>query len=177
MKDGRVGGVMQNKISTNDVQIAAENIALHLCPRLRLTEHSALDERGIDGWLDGKSIQIKGDQTIALTGNIYHEIYEKTRGNEQQLWRASPHSAQVWIFITDGFAILTSMNALCLAEIGLGLKKISETSVGFLVPIRKMERYKHTRIEHALWPFPRAIKPIAEKWLHRNTLFPVPPDL
>ena len=70
------------------------------------------DKKGTDGYgfgLFGEDrVQIKYDQRIAASGNIYHELYEKTKGNPSQLWRASPHAAKWYIFTTVGLAWLVA---------------------------------------------------------------------
>lgn len=113
-----------------------EKMAQALWPELQLTENgSELDKNGIDGYLNGETVQIKYDKTITKTGNIYHEIYEKSKGHPEQDWRASPHNIRQYIFCTDGFAIRVRTSELAGAEQNMKLTKILDTSMGFLIPI------------------------------------------
>ena len=77
-------------------------IAKMLWPALGLNaERSFWDLYGQDGELDGKTIQIKYDHSIARTGNLYHEVYEKSALNDSQQWRKSPGVADAYIFCTE----------------------------------------------------------------------------
>lgn len=122
-----------------------EVMAKKLWPELVMVESgSKLDRSGIDAFLGNESVQIKNDGTIAKTGNIYHEIYEKSY--EEQEWRASPHNTKQYIFCTNGFAIRVRTSELARIEQGMCLKAISETSMGFLIPISrivKCEKRQH----------------------------------
>lgn len=107
---------------------------------LTLTESGgAEDKAGIDAWEDGETIQIKYDGTIAKTGNVYHEIYEKSKGHTEQEWRSSPHNVKQYIFVTEGFAIKIRTNELAMIERHLRLIPISDTSMGFLIPMGKIK--------------------------------------
>ena len=56
-----------------------ERVAMTLWPALRLTgSGSSEDLIGIDGYLEGRTVQIKADARIALSGKVFHEIYKKT---------------------------------------------------------------------------------------------------
>jgi hypothetical protein len=100
---------------------------------------SGEDRSGIDGYLEnGLSVQIKADQKITKTGNLYHEIYEKTIDRPEQQWRHSPNSAQVIIFVTNGVAYKVHTDDLAVAENGLVLTQISETSMGFLLSLDRI---------------------------------------
>ena len=112
------------------------------------------DKKGTDGYgfgLFGEDrVQIKYDQRIAASGNIYHELYEKTKGNPSQLWRASPHAAKWYIFTTVGLAWLVATDVLAQAEKGRQMIQISDTSMGFLIPLAAIEKYGAERKEHEL---------------------------
>ena len=119
--------------------------AKELWPELTLTESGGVDDRnGIDGYLHGKKVQIKFDRTISRTGNIYVELYEKSLGRADQEWRTSKVNADSYIFITLNKAYLITVNALAEAvktisnNNELVCRAISETSIGFLIPITKI---------------------------------------
>ena len=80
--------------------------------------------------------KIKYDKAIARTGNIYREVWEKSYTNQR--WRHSKVNADAYIFVTEGFAIFVEVNELANAENGLTLKRISDTSEGFLIPLCKL---------------------------------------
>ena len=123
-----------------------EYIAKQLWPSLELMTEGERNRTGVDAIDDGIELQIKYDSAISRTNNIYHEIWEKTKGKPEQQWRSSPHKVDGFIFITEGFAIRISSNELALAEIGLPLIKISETSIGFLIPIKTLSNYELKRL-------------------------------
>jgi len=102
------------------------------------------DKQGIDAHIDGDSIQIKYDRRIATSGNLYHEIYEKTAYKEFQNWRKSPGIAALYLFITEtdshivGYKV--AVNTLAEKEVNQRLIAISpnggdRTSMGFLIPL------------------------------------------
>lgn len=101
------------------------------------------DKSGVDGYLEnGVSVQIKADQKITKTGNLYHEIYEKSIAHSDQTWRHSPNNAQVIIFVTNGVAYKIATDDLALAEKGLPLTQISETSMGFLLSLDRIRKFE-----------------------------------
>ena len=137
--DGRVGGL---NLQRNDGR-QAELRAVQLWPELRLVPSGGIeDRRGIDGYLNGQTVQIKYDATIAKTGNNYHELWEKTAGRPDQEWRHSPGLAELYMFLTDEFAMIVSVNNLALAERNKRLTQISPTSMGFLIPIAELGYYE-----------------------------------
>ena len=112
-------------------------MAKRLWASINLVENgSPIDKMGVDAYDGNRSIQIKYDETMARTENIYHEIYEKSY--PAQLWRNSPHKCDAYIFCTIGYALRVSQNELTKTEIGRTLTQISETSVGFLIPIKNV---------------------------------------
>ena len=121
-------------VATRAVQRAAEDIAQVLWPGLTLTKDRELDVRG-----------------MAISKKLCREVWEKTRGQPHQPWRASPHAAKEWIFVTYGFAIRTTCDALAEAERGLPLLNLIPSSMFFLVPITKL--YSYEEIAHDLWPW------------------------
>ena len=98
---------------------------------------SSIDKMGVDAYDGNQSLQIKYDETMSRTKNIYHEIYEKSY--PAQLWRNSPHKCDAYIFCTVGYAIRISQDELTKVEIGHILQQISKTSVGFLIPIKDVQ--------------------------------------
>ena len=120
-----------------------EQMAKQLWPKLVMVESSSkLDRSGVDAYLKNESVQIKYDSAIAKTGNIYHEIYEKSVRHPEQEWRASPHNSKQYIFCTSSFAIRIKTNELARLEQGLTLVAISSTSLGFLIPLVKIIDYE-----------------------------------
>lgn len=115
-----------------------EEKAAELWPDLRLTENGSIDDRnGIDGYLNGKRVQIKFDRRISKTENIYREVWEKSY--PEQKWRHSKVNADIYIFVTTDKAILIPVDELAKAERNLELIQISATSMGFLIPISKIK--------------------------------------
>lgn len=130
-------------------------IACSLWPELKLTTNGGWeDKRGVDGRAFGvfgtERVQVKYDSIIAKTGNIYHELYEKTKGHIAQLWRASAHSATWYIFTTDFKAWRVHVDVLAQVEVGLKLTRISDTSIGFLIPSAVIEKYGCEVRDHGL---------------------------
>lgn len=130
-------------------------IARYLWPTLRLTsEGGAQDRAGIDGGIDfGKGlepVQIKFDTRIAETHRVYHEIYEKTKGSTNQLWRPSPHAATWFLFTTVGYAWRVHVDVLADMEVDRVLEQINPTSRGFLIPEGEFELRDCERLEHSL---------------------------
>lgn len=101
------------------------------------------DKAGIDAYLgrpDGyRSVQIKYDRTMARTGNVYFELYERTKGTLGQSWRPSPHAASHFLMVCDEFGILVPVDALAPLVVGRRVSKILETSIGVLVPIAELK--------------------------------------
>jgi len=94
------------------------------------------DRHGIDAWLYDMPVQIKRDETIDKSGNLYHEIYEKDANCPEQKWRPSPHNVHIFIFVSKTQVFKITIDDLAQAEQGLPLVPIKPTSMGFLVPIR-----------------------------------------
>ena len=119
--------------------------AKELWPELTLTENGGVDDKnGIDGYLHGRKVQVKYDDTISKTGNIYIELYEKSQGHKDQEWRTSKVNADSYVFVTSGNAYLITVNELADAvktlsdNNDLKCRAISETSIGFLIPLDKI---------------------------------------
>lgn len=112
------------------------------------------DRAGTDGWSFGlfgeDRVQIKFDKTIATSGNVYHEVYEKTKGRPDQQWRSSPHNAKWYVFATVGHAWRVPTDVLAQLEAGKQMVAISDTSIGFLLPESWLEAYGCERKEHSL---------------------------
>lgn len=124
-------------------------LAKALWPLLELEpEGSFWDKYGIDGHLNGLTVQVKYDRRIAISMNIYHEFYEKTANLPEQTWRKSPGIAIVYIFTTETnltiMGYLIPIDTLAKAEMGKRLQVISpnagaETSIGILVPLNELK--------------------------------------
>ena len=124
-------------------------VAKLLFPKLTtIPDGSFWDKYGIDGYLGKYSVQIKHDTRIATSGNLWHEVYEKSANNPKQLWRKSPGVADTYIFTTEttteyiGYFI--SVNTLAIAENNKKLISIKPnegeiTSMGFLIPINDLK--------------------------------------
>ena len=124
-------------------------IAKALWPDLELgVEGDFWDKYGQDARMaDGRTIQIKFDHRIALSGNLWHEVYEKSALNDAQPWRKSPGVADAYIFCTETLyrivGYFVPVDTLAKAEMGMNLKCIRPnnglpTSMGFLIPIASL---------------------------------------
>ena len=133
LRAGKAGAMNYNKGELGRV------MAQKLWPSIALVKGgSSIDLMGVDAYEGEEAIQIKYDETIARTRNLYHEIYEKSINHTEQNWRNSPHKCDSYIFCTKGYAIKLSVQDLAIAELGLVLTQISATSIGFLIPISKV---------------------------------------
>lgn len=142
----------------------AERVAKELWPEIQLVRNgSEEDFSGTDAHLGTIAIQIKGDGTISISGKVFHELYKKTGewssfGKANIQWRWSPCRADVYIFVTRGFAIWVELNDLARAEVHGGrakeLTQISDTAIGFLIPLAALQALGSTgmqTLEHNLW--------------------------
>lgn len=135
-------------MNNRDKENLSYKVVSYFYPQVQWAKaNSIFDRMGIDGWLEGFPIQVKYDGTIAKSGNIYHEIYEKTQGYTEQKWRRSPcHTEIRWYFFVtkkDDSFILYRIEIDELAKIErdkllIGLPNL--TSIGFLIPI---EAFRH----------------------------------
>ena len=135
-------------------------IAKILFPELALEPKGSFDDRyGIDGRINGKTVQIKYDSGILKRDNLWHEIYEKSDTKTNQPWRKSPGIATHYIFTTEsdthmyGFFIAT--DTLCESEIGKSLQMIRPnghelTSAGFFLPFLELNNCFEKRIKELL---------------------------
>ena len=115
-------------------------IAKRLWPQLVLVEEaSSTDKAGQDAYFRAGNVkvQVKTDETMAETNNLYIELYEKTEGRSEQRWRHSPVDAGAYIFVTRGFAVIVGVDALANAIIGIPARQIRDTSIGFLLPLER----------------------------------------
>ena len=116
-----------------------ENIAVGLFPGLDLNPTGGLDDlAGVDGYLHGIPVSVKYDERIDESNNIYHELYRKSPGHPEQKWRFSVNAAKYEIFITKTRGIKVHVNELAIAERNTPLTQILATSMGFLIPIEKL---------------------------------------
>jgi len=139
VQNGRYGATKQYHFG--------ELIAKHLWTELTLEPQGSFwNQYGIDGYLDGRSVQIKADRNIVNREAIYHEYYEKSKDNPNQEWRKSPGIAQSYIFISrkeielEYIGYLVEVDALARAEVGRKLTLIKpndgfETSIGIFIPL------------------------------------------
>jgi len=111
-------------------------------------ERSFWDYYGIDAYLGRDSVQIKYDRRIARSGNLYHEIYEKSANAPWQPWRKSPGIATSYIFTTattlEFIGLKVAVDSLAMAEEGRSLVAINPnegecTSMGFIIPLTKIK--------------------------------------
>jgi hypothetical protein len=85
-------------------------VACSLWPGLEPVDGgSALDLQGCDAWLSRMRVQIKWDETIAKSGNIFHEHYEKSY--EAQPWRVSRV-----LFRSGGMGILIPLKEFAIID-------------------------------------------------------------
>lgn len=127
-------------------------IAQRLWPQLVLVMPGSWDDRlGVDAYDGAVGVQIKGDERIADSRKLYHEIYEKSAGRPDQRWRHSPAHADAYIFITRGGAVRVAIDVLAIVEIGLAVTKITETSIGLLIPLTSLPRERVEIRRHDLW--------------------------
>jgi len=105
------------------------------------------DQYGIDGHINGQTCQVKFDRRIATSGNIWHEIYEKTAHRPSQPWRRADGKVTCYIFVTetetDYVGYLITVNCLAESELGLAMRVIKPndgepTSMGFLLPLSSL---------------------------------------
>lgn len=154
----------QNNKDAKFIGGMAEKVAKILWPEIELVPSgSEEDFSGIDAYIGTIAIQIKGDGTIAKSEKIFHEIYKKTGewssfGESNAQWRWSPSKADVYIFVTRGFAVRVELNDLVRVEAHGGrlreLIQINETAIGFLIPLIQLRGLESTGVEileHNLW--------------------------
>lgn len=143
MKAGKRGEMNR----CNYIGQMGESIAKIIFPCLEVTQRFE-DKNGLDGRIEGKTIQVKADQRIEESGHIYHEYWEKSIGHPEQPWRRSPSPVDLYLFVTAGLYVYISANALAKREVGRQLKKILPTSVGILLPLSCLQPFTHT---HPYW--------------------------
>ena len=136
-----------------------ELLATEMFPELTLYKGDFWDKQGIDGTLQELTVQLKHDKRIAASGNIYHEIYEKTDLNDKQAWRKSPGIATHYIFLTESdfayYGFLVSINDLAEVEKGKTLTLIypnhgAATSMGFLLPLKGIRNIEKVKSKHQI---------------------------
>jgi len=132
-------------------------IAKLLWPELVFNaEGTFWDKYGQDAALGKLTVQVKCDGRIARSGNIYHEVYEKSALNDSQPWRKSPGVADAYIFCSEtdlqylGWFVL--VDALAKAELGLKLTAIfpnggAMTSMGFIIPLSAIVSEKRCQLK------------------------------
>ena len=140
---GRLGAMKSKHRGDRGVEIATA-----LFPELKPEpEGTWWNMAGIDGFLDDEAVQIKYDSAITRTGNIYHEIYEKTAGRPDQPWRVAIGKVKWYIFTTETdteiLALKVTVNRLAEIESGKPLTPISPnygdgTSMGYLIPYHEL---------------------------------------
>lgn len=88
------------------------------------------------GWPEEKKVQVKYDETIEKTQNLYKEEFEKTY--PWQDWRKSPCDADVIFFISTKAIYKVDIQEIEKMKRYIGLKQISDTSKGYLIPLQKI---------------------------------------
>lgn len=122
-----------------------KSLAAKLIPDLRLVADGSPDDlRGIDAYWGECKVQVKMDTRISDSHNVWHEIYEKSQGREDQPWRSAYGVADFYLFITETlteyWGFLVELDAVAEAEKGRSLilidvKGRGKTSLGFLIPV------------------------------------------
>ena len=145
-----IGQAGEMKSPSDDI---GRYIAKLLWPGLWFVEEGSFwDLYGIDAYLGPDSIQIKHDRRIARSGNLYHEIYEKSANAPWQPWRKSPGIAASYIFTTETtlefIAFKVAVDSLAIAEEGRSLVAINPnegecTSMGFIIPLAEIKTEIH----------------------------------
>ncbi|MBA7579244.1 hypothetical protein ES708_21113 [subsurface metagenome] len=99
------------------------------------------DRKGIDGWYQEESVQIKYDKVIPFSGNIYHEYREKFKGRPQEMWRDNEFHADWWLFVSQTkngvLTIFIALSEMKLREKGKKMVAIpaeAPTSMGYIIP-------------------------------------------
>lgn len=124
-----------------------EDLAKWVWPSLRFVRlASAEDRRGIDAYEENIPTQVKYDVRISESDQIYHELYEKTKGHPEQCWRPSPHQAQQFIFVTEGWAARIPVDVLAQLVVRKQVTQISGTSIGVLIPRRELMPFTEVQI-------------------------------
>jgi len=143
-------------MNENEIEALTRKIA-HALWRLQDADKGN-DKIGIDMWdMETRHrVQLKGDFMIAYMGNLYFEMFEKTKGQEQQPWRVSPHYCQDYIFVTHEYALYIPVDAVASVcegqNIGpLHLEQINPTSIGYRLSVALFSRYIRF---HDFWPIP-----------------------
>lgn len=151
------GQAGEMKSPTDDI---GRYIAKLLWPELWFVpEGSFWDLYGIDAFFGSDSVQIKHDRRIVRSGNLYHEIYEKSANTPWQPWRKSPGIATSYIFTTETtlefMGVKVAVDSLAIAEEGRSLVAISPnegecTSMGFIIPMTKIKAEIHKTLRSAV---------------------------
>ena len=147
---GKIGSPGEMKLKTARKHNRGVEIARQLFPGLIIEPPGTWwDRAGIDGFLDGEPVQIKFDGRMALSGNIYHEVYEKSAYHPEQPWRTALGKVTHYIFTTEDtleiVAVLLSVDSLAVAERGKPLQCIkpnlgAATSLGYLIPCGQIKQ-------------------------------------
>jgi hypothetical protein len=131
-----------------DKGLWGQRVVGKLWPDIYLSNNGhLLDKAGIDGFYGTRPIQIKTDDTITETGNLYLEMWEKTIGNEHQDWRCSMSKAEIYIFVTHHEAVMVETDELAKAAKGKPIRQIKETSIGVLIPKTEIQILEAKRIK------------------------------
>lgn len=129
-------------------------IAKRLWPGLQLVEEGGeADRNGQDAFfrLGGLRVQIKAHEPMARYGDVYLELFEKTRWQPQQRWRVGLAHADAYIFVAPGMAVWLSLDALAEAVKGKAVRQINPTSIGFIIPLSDIPDGSKTVKHHDFW--------------------------
>lgn len=120
----------------------SREVAARLYPEIKQEPiGSANDKRGIDGWYQGETVQLKYDKMIPFSGNIYHEYREKPRGQPRTPWQDNEFQADWWLYISQTkagnltiFVALTEMRQWEREKKMVAIPAQAPTSMGYIIP-------------------------------------------
>jgi len=144
--------------ATRIVENWSKKVAARLWPLQMTTKGGNDDCNGIDAYLFGEPVQIKGDRQIINSDKIYHEIYSKNKGHPEEEWKCSPQNARYYIFVAHDQALITKLDDLAELEKGKKMQSITDkdtgrvTSMGFLIP-RYLFNYNSGTFKDVPWEY------------------------
>jgi hypothetical protein len=142
------------------------------------------DLSGIDGFIDGRTLQHKYDKTIPRYNRLWDEYYGKDKGHPEDEWHETKRVAAVYVFTTGGdwfhrningaWAVRVLLSDLRAAERRLRMvTNTNQTSRGYFLPLGNLKgadiqyvafdatRYDyHIRTPLIDWPLDEYIKEV-----------------
>jgi len=134
--------------------IYGEKMVKKYIPSTRYMKYLKDDKEGADIFYNNQKYQVKFDNTIHRTGNLYFEMFEKTINKEHQTWRKSPIAPEL-----KGYMFIHSINLKniyneeviiyivlmkdfkeYIKENESRIRQISVTSKGYLIPVNSIKR-------------------------------------